>query len=504
MSTNTLSRPTVGRLRAELERGLSSVNQRPRLWLGLLVLLLVAQVRPWWIPQPDSRCYLSMARSLAEQGRMLNLGREHLWYFPGYPLLLTPLYWVSEQPDWLISAFQWVAAALLMVGVYQWARRIVPQWAVWIAAVSAVNAGVWFHAARVLSEVPFMCALVWSANAGIAAYRSRTLSRTIVLTIVAALLVAVTAIIRPAGLMLAVGFGLSLGWQALRQRKTCQRTTWLRAMAITLALGVPASIGVVTFMKIEQSTATEESARTYLSNFGDSARSPLASYLEGLRLAIRDSGRVVLPGMFKAYNETGWLDPNLLIYVPACLVLTWAWWRLTRETVDPLLLGVPFYVLLHVVYPYEAGARFFVPLLPIFLASLAFLIKPGKRRRVFAVAAFCAAHMLIAVVYWLAIDAPRAAAEARRGEEIATISQRIKADNRQVAAVDLDGNDLLMLELQLDRQVPLREKTITADDEWLVSDRRLQPAGPYHLSATTDSFALSRRAVGGQNAPLAQ
>ncbi len=96
------------------------------------------------------------------------------------------------------------------------------------------------------------------------------------LTIVATLLVAVTAIIRPAGLMLAVGFGLSLGWQALRHR-----TTWLRAVAITLALGVPASIGVGAFMKIEQSTATEESARTYLSNFGDSARSPLASYLEG-------------------------------------------------------------------------------------------------------------------------------------------------------------------------------------------------------------------------------
>ncbi len=59
--------------------------------------------------------------------------------------------------------------------------------------------------------------------------------------------------------------------------------------------------------------------------------------------------------MFKAYNESGWLDPNLLIYVPACLALAWAWWRLTRETADPLLLGVPFYVLLHVVYPYEAG-----------------------------------------------------------------------------------------------------------------------------------------------------
>ncbi len=494
----TFPRGTVARLRSGLERGFVTVNRRPRLWLGLFVLLLIAQVRPWWIPQPDSRCYLSMARSLAEQGRMLNLGREHLWYFPGYSLLLSPFYLVSERPDWLISAFQWGTAALLMVGIYQWARRIVPEWAVWIAAVSTVNAGVWFHAARVMSEVPFMCALVWAANAGIAAYRSQSRSRAILLTLIATLLVAVTAIIRPAGLMLAVGFGLSLGWQALRHR-----TTWLRAVALTLAVGVPASIGVVAFMKIEQSTATQESARTYLSNFGDSARSPLASYLEGVRLAIRDSGRVVIPGMFKSYNETGWLDPNLLVYVPACVALAWAWWRLTRETADPLLLGVPFYVLLHVVYPYEAGARFFVPLLPIFVASLAFLIKPADRRRVFAAAGFCAAHMMIAVIYWLAIDAPRAAAESRRGEEIAAISQQIKAGELHVAAVALEGNDLLMLELQLDRQVPLRDKN-KATDEWLVSDRRLQPTGPYRLSATTDSFALSRRESGRQRAPLAQ
>ena len=165
-----------------------------------------------------------MARSLAEQGRMLNLGREHLWYFPGYSLLMSPLYLVSEHPYWLISAFQWVAAALLMLGVYQWARSIVPQWAVWIAVLSGVNAGVWFHAARVLSEVPFMCALVWAANAGIAACRSRSLGRTLLLTAAASVLLAITALIRPAGMMLAAGFGLSLVWQAVRHR-----VTWSRA-----------------------------------------------------------------------------------------------------------------------------------------------------------------------------------------------------------------------------------------------------------------------------------
>jgi hypothetical protein len=488
-------------LSSRLERALLSVNQRPRLWLGLFMLVLLAQIRPWCIPQPDSRSYLSMARSLAEQGRMLNLGREHLWYFPGYSLLLSPFFLVSDHPFWLISAFQWIAAALLMVGVYYWARLIVPEWAVWIAALSAVNAGVWFHAPRVLSEVPFMCALVWSANAGIAACRSRSIGRTLVWTAVAAALLTMTALIRPAGMMLAVGFGMSFGWQALRRH-----VTWLRAATLTLALSMPAALCVAGFMRMEQATATQESARTYLSNFGDSARSPLASYLEGVRLAVRDSGRVVVPGMFKAYNETGWSDPNLLIYVPVCIGLAWAWWQVARRTADPLLLGVPFFVLLHIVYPYEAGARFFVPLLPVFVASLASLVKPQARRGMFAGATFCAAHMLIAIVYWLAVDSPRAEAEARQGDEIAAISRQIGRGSSHVGAIGLSDNEILMLELELDRRVAKRKAgAAAAGAEWFVSARRSELDVTYRVTLATESFALSRRETNiPHRAPLAQ
>ena len=45
-------------------------------------------------------------------------GAAHLWYFPGYSILLSPLYLVSERPFWLVSAFQWTSAILFMVGVY--------------------------------------------------------------------------------------------------------------------------------------------------------------------------------------------------------------------------------------------------------------------------------------------------------------------------------------------------------------------------------------------------
>jgi hypothetical protein len=501
MLSQSLSPAARSPFLATLGRGLQSVNRRPRLWLGLFALFLIAQIRPWWIPQPDSRSYLSMARSVAVEGRMLNLGREHLWYFPGYSLLLSPVYFISERPYWLISAFQWAAVVLLMLGVYQWAKSILPEWAVWIAALSGVNAGVWFHAVRVLSEVPFMCTLIWSANAGLAAYRSRSPGRRVLFAVAAATLLAITALIRPAGLMLAVGFGLSLGWQALKHR-----VSWTRAVVLTLALGVPAAVGVVGFMRMEQATATQESARTYLSNFGDSARSPLASYIEGTRLAIRDSGRVVIPGMFKAYQERGWYDANLLIYFPVCLAIAWGWWRLTRQTIDPLLLGVPFYVLLHVIYPYEAGARFYVPLFPVFVASLACLLKRVDARRLFAVTAFCACHMLIAVIYWLAFDEPRAHAEARRFDEIAAISRQIASQTAQVGATDLSENELLMLELELDRPIRARKRGDDFGDTWLVTGRNSQPGRPYQRSATTPSFALSRRDAdaAGHRAPLAQ
>ena len=116
-----------------LETGLRAVNERPRLWLTVLALLLAAQIRPWWFPQVDGRSFLSMARSLAVEGQMRNLGRAHLWFFPGYSLLLSPLYLFGQRPFLLISVFQWTSAILFMIGVYWWARSVVPQWAVWIA-----------------------------------------------------------------------------------------------------------------------------------------------------------------------------------------------------------------------------------------------------------------------------------------------------------------------------------------------------------------------------------
>jgi hypothetical protein len=497
MSNPALAAGDRGSRLDAVEAAFRTINERPRLWLTLLALLLAAQIRPWWFPQGDGMSFLSMARSLAVEGQMRNLGRAHLWYFPGYSLLLSPLYLIAERPFWLISVFQWLSAILFMIGVYWWARSVMPQWAVWIAGLCVVNQGVWIHCARTMNEVPFMCGWIWSANAALAAARSRSWRRTLLLGILAAALLAVTSLVRPAGILLAVGLGLHLCWQAVRKD-----VTWSRAVGLTLLVGIPGSLAIGGFLLSERATAVQEHARTYLDNFGDSAASPLTAYVEGTRLAIRDSGRVIIPGMFKAYQERGWRDLNLLVYFPACVVLAAGWWRLTRETADPLLLLTPFYVLLYVVYPYEAGARFYIPLLPVFMASLVRLVLLLPARRHWVVSSILCAHLVLAAGYWLTVDASRGRAAAARLNEIEPVARSIVCRTNHVIAWNISGDDVFMLELVLDRFVPRTGlESISPDVEWIVAKRNSPSVPLFDLCTETDSLCLRRRrSLAGQQA----
>jgi hypothetical protein len=433
--------------------------------------------------------FLSMARSLALEGHMRNMGSPHLWYFPGYSLLVSPLYFFGEHPFWLLSAFQWGSAILFMVGVYFWAREIAPQWAVWIAAMAVANQGVWIHCARTMSEVPFMCGLIWSANAARAFARSRSWRQTVLLGLLAATLLGITALIRPAGILLAVGFGLSLGWQAL-----LRQTTWSRAIAMTLILGIPGSTAVAGFLMADHAAAQGEHGRTYLSNFGDSAANPLVSYLEGARLAVRDSGRVILPGMFKAYQERGWHDLNLLVYLPICAACFLGWQLLVRATIDPLLLMTPFYVLLYVLYPYEAGARFYIPLLPVFAASFIPLIVLLPARRHLLVAGIFAAHLALAAGYWLTADSARGRLAMARWRELEPIATTLAAQPRCIATPDVSGDDVFMLELMLDHRIHFAaEGSVSSSTEWILTKRDGRVAANFVRCTQTKSLCLLRR-----------
>ncbi len=253
-------------------------------------------------------------------------------------------------------------------------------------------------------------------------------------------------------------------------------------------------MAIAEFLIADRAAAAAEHGRTYLSNFGDSAANPLASYLEGARLAIRDSGRVIVPGMFKAYQERGWRDLNLILYFPVCAACAFGWQRLVRTTIDPLLLMTPFYVLLYVLYPYEAGARFYIPLLPVFTASFIPLLELFPARRHVLVAGAFAAHLILAAGYWLTTDSARGRVAMARWRELQPIAQSMAQKPECIAAADVSGDDVFMLELMLDHRIPFADHgPIPSTTEWLLAKRDAGPAANFVRCTEAKSLCLMRR-----------
>src|SRR6516164_5296324 len=146
------------RLNAELPK-------RPWTWIGIWVVLAAVQiVSPLWYLAADSCSYLSIARSLAQGHGALNLGNPHLVYSVGYPLLISPLYHLSETPFLLLTAFHALAAALFVAGVYTWAKRLLPEAALPITLLSLGQVTVLSLFRRALSEAAFMPLLIWTVN----------------------------------------------------------------------------------------------------------------------------------------------------------------------------------------------------------------------------------------------------------------------------------------------------------------------------------------------------
>lgn len=92
----------------------------------------------------------------------MRFGEVHLFYPPGYSVLIAPLT-VFGLSFLAISVAHWVFQVLFFAGTYVWALRIVPRWAMVVAILSAVNVGVMDLFRPTLSEAAFMPLLVWGA-----------------------------------------------------------------------------------------------------------------------------------------------------------------------------------------------------------------------------------------------------------------------------------------------------------------------------------------------------
>ena len=184
-----------------------------RVVLCLAALLLAVQISPWYYSQPDAVAYISIARHLAHGAGLSNMDSPVLWFPPGYPLLLSPLFTLRYLPLLEISVVHFLLGVGLLLGIYRWARRQVPEAAVWIAAISVGTSAVWILYRKPMSEMAFMAAMAWLLVSLQAVARARRLGRFLACLAAAVGLTIAVCLIRLLGAALAAG-GSCACWPA--------------------------------------------------------------------------------------------------------------------------------------------------------------------------------------------------------------------------------------------------------------------------------------------------
>ncbi|MBI4517427.1 MAG: hypothetical protein HY699_16610 [Deltaproteobacteria bacterium] len=480
---------------AALELALERWCEHPRRLLALLAALLLAQVGPWWYASPDSLTYLSVARSLAGGHGLLRLGSEQLGYPPGYPLLASPAFLISGRPFLRLSLLQWALAVGLLLGVYRWLRARHCTAALLLTGTVMVNAALWLHYRRPLSELAFMAVMVWAANAWDMALAVPAPRRAVGWTVLGSVLSVLLCLIREVGGVLVTGFALATLVAARRRRFS---RTFAFAMIGIAAL--PAAVTVVGFAHYDVRAAARSADQrgTHLDGFINASplfagtASPLVPLSEMVRVRVSEVGRLLVPGMLKSYGPPGrWLDVNMLVYLPLCALVLAGWWQLVRQGPDVLALTLPFYLAIYLVWPFDGGLRYLLPLLPVLLLCGWLPLGPRLRRPRCALAAFLVAHLGVALGYWLADDLPRI----RQCHAQWDVAERLAAQVPARSAGLADGVPeciRLLLAYSVDRSVlemPAAGLAQT-NEPWIVAPAGAPSPAGFAASAVTHPYQI--------------
>jgi hypothetical protein len=353
----------------------------PNAVLPLLALAQLFQVSAAWIPSRDGAAYLSIARSISSGDGLLRFGDPHLHFVPGYPVLIAPAFFLADRPFLWLSFLHWLFAIAFLGGAYLWFRRQSPEHALLLTVLSALNVSVLFYFRRTLSEAAFMPLLMWSAVLMDRALDSAHNHRGLLYAFVAALVAGYLCTVRLAGAALACGFALMTFYKVWAKEITAPRA----AVFACLGAGIPLAAAFLwVFYDRSMSAASGQPASYY----DELTRHPLQLHeqiLIGTRLRLQEIGRLLIPGAFKVYG--GWLSPMMLLYLPVCAAVLIGWCRKLRSQPTALLLALPFYLGLYIVWPHDQGTRFMTPMVPVLwlcLLSFAFTSRWQSRARQFA------------------------------------------------------------------------------------------------------------------------
>jgi len=450
-----------------------------RIAFGVGAALMAMQISSLWYATPDAAVYLSIARSIAHGGPITALGNPHLALPIGYPLIIAPAFLVSDFPFIYISFLQWLMTLIFMAGVFRWATQFGQTAALLITALVMVNVSLWIYYHRTLSELAFTMVAVWAVsflNAGIAADGQR---RSLSFLATGALLLALAALIRESGIVFAAGFAIAAATAALGSRISLRRACFL------IALGtIPAIVAVAVFVIFDLHRIHESPVAlgTHIAGFTDIQRSLSYRINEGGRLRLSEIGRLLIPGMFKAYGQAyEWANVNMLLFIPAACLVAFGWFRMIRERCEVYAATLPLYFILYVLWAFDADTRYMLPMLPVLAGSLWFALDGMRQARVVAMAALVLMHVAVATGYWLQVEVPRARECNSYWPTIIQMADAISKQKGSTAASGTADCPRLFMEFLLDRPVdsPPPLMSVGWNQRWLLTPNRPTPPSGY-------------------------
>lgn len=459
-----------------LDERLARAEERALPWLAGFAVLLALQISPLWYATPDGAAYLSIARGIAAGGPLARLGDAQLGFPIGYPLLISPVFLAGARPFMLLALVHWLLAVVFMVGVYRWTRQYIGTGALWVTGLVMANVNVWNLYRRTLSEAAFLAVMIWTVNGLNRALTEPTARRAGALMpmLVAAAALPLLSAIREVGVLFGAGFVLALLARVPRRAMTWQAATLPLLVCIAV---IPVAALVI---RPERLAAAGPAFAGHLAGYADAGDAIGASLGARLHLRMTEIGQLLVPGMFKAYGS-GWIDINTLIYAPLLAAVSYGWWKFLRRSGEVFAFTAPLYLGLHLAWPYAAGSRYLLPLVPLLFVCLWTACAPLRHTRRVLFAGLLVAHVGVAAGYWLAIDAPRARACDRDWPALEQLGARLRADARPILAAGVPGCVAPMLELVVDRPVQWSHDgaAVDAGVHWLLLPDHAAPVGGF-------------------------